>query len=110
LYEPSPQPYPDRLSDPRCGCDLATRRVRSNGKIKWAGNLILFGEALMANRLSSPKAATGWCITLTSSPETSIPPPAPAQPPTDPRGRPVDLIEIASAIPTTPQAHQPQHP
>jgi len=24
--------------------------------------------------------------------------------------RPVDFMEIAAAIPTTPQAHQPQHP
>jgi hypothetical protein len=24
--------------------------------------------------------------------------------------RPLDLMEIAAAIPTTPQAHQPQHP
>jgi transposase InsO family protein len=38
LYEPSPRPYPDRLTEPSYGGDVAVRRVRSNGQIKWAGS------------------------------------------------------------------------
>src|SRR4029077_14495182 len=46
LYEPSPRPYPDRIDDPSYDADVAIRRVRSNGQIKWAGELIFVGEAL----------------------------------------------------------------
>jgi putative transposase len=47
LYKPSPRPYPDRVEDPHYADDLAVRRVRSNGRIKWAGELIFVGEALV---------------------------------------------------------------
>src|SRR4029077_19960703 len=47
LYEPSPRPYPNRLDDPSYGGDVAVRRGRSNGQIKWAGEVIFVGEALI---------------------------------------------------------------
>jgi transposase InsO family protein len=46
-YAPSPRDYPARLEDPHYGADFALRRVRSNGEIKWQGELIFIGEALI---------------------------------------------------------------
>jgi hypothetical protein len=37
-YQPSPRPYPDRIDDPSYAGDVAIRRVRSNGPIKWGAN------------------------------------------------------------------------
>jgi hypothetical protein len=48
LYEPSPRRYPDRVEHPHYGEEVAVRRVRSTGQIKWAGELIL--EADPENR------------------------------------------------------------
>jgi hypothetical protein len=46
-YQPLPRPYPDRIEEPHYGQDVAVRRGRSTGQIKWAGELIFIGEALI---------------------------------------------------------------
>lgn len=46
-YTASPRPYPARLEDPVYPKDYEPRRVRSNGEIKWQGELIFIGEALI---------------------------------------------------------------
>lgn len=46
LYSPSPRPFPPRLSSPRYPRHVTVRKVRSNGEIKWRGNLIYLSEAL----------------------------------------------------------------
>jgi hypothetical protein len=50
------------------------RRVRSNGQIKWAGELIFVGEALVGEPVGviETRAVTGWCVMPTSSWTTSI--------------------------------------
>jgi putative transposase len=45
-YAPSPRAYPNRLEDPHYPADFALRRVRSNGEIKWQGELVFIGQAL----------------------------------------------------------------
>ncbi len=45
-YAPSPRPYPSRLEDPVYPADYQPRRVRSNGEIKWQGELVFIGAAL----------------------------------------------------------------
>lgn len=45
-YQPSVQPYPSRLADPVYPSDYELRRVRSNGEVKWQGELVFIGEAL----------------------------------------------------------------
>jgi transposase InsO family protein len=45
-YAPSPRTYPSRLADPHYPADFDLRRVRSNGEIRWQGELVFIGEAL----------------------------------------------------------------
>ena len=39
-YTASPRPYPDRIEEPCYDADHAVRRVRSNGAIKWGGDMV----------------------------------------------------------------------
>jgi len=47
VYMPSPRPYPARLEDPHYASDFELRRVRSNGEIKWQGELIFIAQPLV---------------------------------------------------------------
>lgn len=46
VYTPSLRPYPARLEDPAYTSDFELRRVRSNGEIKWQGELIFIAQPL----------------------------------------------------------------
>ena len=46
-YRPSPRSYPERLEDPVYPADYQPRRVRRNGEIKWQGELVFVGAALI---------------------------------------------------------------
>jgi putative transposase len=113
LYEPSPRPYPNRLTDPSYDADVAIRRVRSNGQIKWAGELIFVGEALIGEPVGVAETQSGdWLVRYADVELGYIHPQRRRLSPRPIRGanRPVDLMEIAAAIPATPPAHQPQQP
>jgi hypothetical protein len=71
LYQPSPRPYPDRVEDPHNGEAVAVR-VRSNGQIKWAGELIFVGEVLIGEPVAILETDGGWCVMPTSNWATSI--------------------------------------
>jgi putative transposase len=45
-YAPSARRYPARLEDPCYPAEFQLRRVRSNGEIRWQGELIFIGQAL----------------------------------------------------------------
>jgi hypothetical protein len=45
-YAPSPRPYPARVQEPHYADSLHVRRVRSNGQIKWRGQLVFVSEVL----------------------------------------------------------------
>ena len=47
VYTPAPRPYPARLADPTYTSDCELRRVRSNGEIKWQGELIFIAQPLV---------------------------------------------------------------
>lgn len=47
VYTPSPRPYPAHLEDPHYPSDFELRRVRSNGEIKWQGELIFIAQPLV---------------------------------------------------------------
>jgi len=47
VYRPAPRPYPARLEDPAYPGDFHLRRVRSNGEIKWQGELIFIAQPLV---------------------------------------------------------------
>jgi hypothetical protein len=113
LYTPSPRRYPDRIDEPSYDSDVAVRRVRSNGQIKWAGDMIFVGEALIGEPVGVVEAEAGdWLVRYADVELGYIHPqrrrlsPRPLQA----ANRPVDLMDIAAAMPTTPQAHQPQNP
>jgi putative transposase len=110
LYQPSPRPYPDRLDDPSYAGDAAIRRVRSNGQIKWAGELIFVGEALIGEPVGVVETEGGdWLVRYGDVALGYIHPQRRRLSPRPLRGlnRPEDLMDIAAAIPTTPQAHHP---
>jgi putative transposase len=46
VYTPSLRPYPARLEDPPYPSHFELRRVRSNGEIKWQGELIFVAKPL----------------------------------------------------------------
>ena len=46
-YAPSVRAYPQRIEDPHYPADFELRRVRSNGEIRWQGELVFVGEALI---------------------------------------------------------------
>ena len=46
LYTPSIRPYPPRISSPHYQAGVTVRSVRSNGQIKWKGDMIYVSESL----------------------------------------------------------------
>jgi hypothetical protein len=113
LYQPSPRPYPDRVEAAHYDEDVAVRRVRSNGQIKWAGELIVVGEALIGEPVGILQTEGGdWLVRYADVELGYIHPQRRRLSPRPLRGvsKPGDLIEIVGAIPTTPQAQQPRHP
>ena len=112
LYQPSPRSYPDRVEDPHYGDDVAVRRVRSTGQIKWAGELIFVGEALICEPVCILETEGGdWLVRYADVELGYIHPQRRRLSPCPLLrvSKPGDLMEIASAIPPTPQAQQPQH-
>jgi len=113
VYRPSPRSYPERIDDPSYASDVAVRRVRSNGQIKWAGELIFVGEALIGEPVGIVETEAGdWLVRFAEvelgyihSRRRRLSPR-----PLHGTNRPVDLMDSAPALPTTPQAHQPQQP
>jgi transposase InsO family protein len=51
-YQPSPRPLPKRLPEPDYPQEADVRRVRSNGEIKWGGQLIFVSTALVGERVA----------------------------------------------------------
>lgn len=45
-YAPSPRPYPVRVREPEYADGVQVRRVRSNGQIKWGGQMVFVSEVL----------------------------------------------------------------
>jgi putative transposase len=63
LYRPSPRSYPCVLRDPVYGDDCAVRRVRSNGEIKWHGDLIFVSQVLVGEPIGIDRTETGeWRV------------------------------------------------
>ena len=46
LYMPSIRPYPTRVSSPEYQAGVTVRSVRSNGQIKWKGDMLYVSESL----------------------------------------------------------------
>jgi putative transposase len=62
LYRPSPRPYPCALREPEYG-HCAVRRVRSNGEIKWRGELIFVSQVLVGEPVGIEQTPSGdWRV------------------------------------------------
>ena len=56
-------PYPCALREPVYGDQLAVRRVRSNGEIKWSGELIFISEVLVGELVGIAETDNGeWLV------------------------------------------------
>jgi len=63
LYRPSPRRYPCVLHEPSYGDDCAVRRVRSNGEIKWGGELIFVSRLLIGEPVAISETENGeWLV------------------------------------------------
>lgn len=51
LHEPSPRSYPHYLPEMEYGSDYTTRKIRSNGTMKWGGREIFISETLSGERI-----------------------------------------------------------
>jgi transposase InsO family protein len=95
-YRPSPRRYPARIEEPQYDAEHAVRRVRSNGEIRWGGDLIFVGEALIGEPVGVAETETGdWIVRFADLPvglidrrTRKLRPYGPARP-----GRPIGACE-----------------
>jgi putative transposase len=63
FYRPSPRSYPCALREPEYVEGMAVRRVRSNGEIKWGGELIFISEVLIGESVGISETESGeWLV------------------------------------------------
>jgi transposase InsO family protein len=63
LYRPSPRALPRRLPEPSYPLEAAVRQVRSNGEIKWQGDLIHICSALVGEAVGVKETEDGsWQV------------------------------------------------
>jgi hypothetical protein len=62
-YRPSPRPYPKEPLEPSYDGEHAVRRVRSNGEIKWGGDLVFISQALVGEWVGIAETEAGdWMV------------------------------------------------
>jgi len=72
VYRPSPRPMPQRLPEPHYPVEAAVRRVRSNGEIKWRGDLIHISSALACEAVAVEETEAGeWQVRSSTCPSAS---------------------------------------
>ena len=59
LYRASPRAYPCAPREPDDPAEAAVRRVRTNGCIKWAGDLVFVSEALIGEPVALEETEEG---------------------------------------------------
>lgn len=63
-YIPSPRLYPPIAEDPSYATTAIVRRVRSNGQIKWEGELVFVGEALVGELVGIEERENGLLVSF----------------------------------------------
>ena len=62
-YEPSSRRYPTKIEPPWYDADHAVRQVRSNGEIKWGGDMVFISEALPGETVGVAETEAGdWLV------------------------------------------------
>jgi hypothetical protein len=64
LYTPSPRPYPKHIQDIEYPPMTMVRRVRSNGQIKWRGDLVYISQALIGELVGIKEDRDGWLVSF----------------------------------------------
>jgi hypothetical protein len=63
LYRPSPRKLPDQLPEPSYPAHAAVRQVRTNGCIKWRGELVFISSALCSEAVAMEETEQGhWSV------------------------------------------------
>lgn len=62
LYVPSLRPYPNKVAEPEYPQTAAARRVRTNGTIKWQGDLVFVSAALTGELVAVTETEHGWLV------------------------------------------------
>jgi putative transposase len=69
VYEPSARPMPERPAAPDYPPEAAARRVRSNGEIRWRGDLIAVSTALVGEIVAVEETEDGqWLVRFYDAP------------------------------------------
>ena len=69
VYQPSPRPMPERIAEPDYPPEAAVRKVRSNGEIKWRGDLIAISTALVGEAVAVEETEDGqWLVRFYDAP------------------------------------------
>lgn len=68
FFKPSPRPIPERLPEPDYPSATTLRRVRSNGEVKWAGDLIHICSALAGEIIAFEPSNRGWTVWFYKTP------------------------------------------
>ena len=112
LYKPSPRSYPCALRDPEYGADCQVRKVRSNGEIKWRGELVFVSQVLDGEPVGIEPTEDGqWRVRYAHIDLGFIDlERRRLDPPVLPRKPACGDVDNARALPTSPQAQQPQQP
>jgi len=63
-YVPSTRPYPSRLGDLQYPPLTEVRRVRSNGQIKWRGELVFVSTALTGELVGVTEQEDAWLVSF----------------------------------------------
>ena len=68
-YVPSARPMPERITEPDYPSEAAARRVRSNGEIRWRGDLIAVSTALAGEAIAVEETEDGqWLVRFYDAP------------------------------------------
>jgi len=111
VYRASDRAYPRALREPDYTSDCAVRRVRSNGVIKWAGDLIFVSEALIGEPVAIEETEEGeWRVRYADVELGFIDKSGRLRRRKMSRPRACGVVDNAHALPTTPQEQQQQQP
>jgi putative transposase len=62
-YVKSPRPMPAHMTEPDYAPEAAVRKVRSNGEIKWKGNLVYVSQSLIGEAVAIEETEQGeWAL------------------------------------------------
>jgi putative transposase len=112
-YTASSRRYRGALREPVYAADCAVRRVRKNGEIKWAGITLFVSQALRGETVGLRVRDDGttevyYADILLGRVDLERRRLERHEAPKRRRRRPVDMMDSAGALPTSPQAPQPQ--